>query len=62
MGNGYDGPRMSTPPRHTSLEKQFAAAVPPQRAPLLQRAMWWLTLRALALRSVQKIIEKKYRA
>jgi len=53
---------MSTPPRHTSLEKQFAAAVPPQRAPLLQRAMWWLTLRALALRTVQKIIEKKYRA
>ena len=56
------GPRMSTPPRHTSLETQFAAAVPPQRAPLLQRMLWWLTLRAFALRPVQRIIEKKYRA
>ncbi|HYP80292.1 MAG TPA: hypothetical protein VEQ17_08390 [Steroidobacteraceae bacterium] len=53
---------MSTPPRHTSLETQFAAAVPPQRAPLLQRTLWWLTLRAFALRPVQRIIEKKYRA
>ena len=52
---------MSIPPRHTSLEKQFAAAVPPQRAPLLQRASWWLTLRALALGPVQRFIEKKYR-
>jgi hypothetical protein len=53
---------VSSPPRHTSLETQFTAAVPAQRAPLLQRAMWWLTLRAMALRPVQKIIEKKYRA
>jgi len=53
---------MSTPPRHTSLEKQFAAAVPPQRAPWPRRLLWWLSLRAMALGPVQRIIEKKYRA
>ena len=53
---------MSTPPRHVSLEAQFAAAVPRQRAPWPRRLMWWLGLRALALRPVRKFIEKKYRA
>jgi len=53
---------LSTPPKHTSLEAQFAAAVPPQRAPWPQRLQWWLALRALALKPVQRFIEKKYRA
>lgn len=51
---------MTTPVRHTSLEAQFSAAVPPQRASLVTRAAWWLALKALKLRPVQRIIEKKY--
>jgi hypothetical protein len=49
-------------PQHVSLEAQFRAVVPEQRAPLRQRLLWWLTLRLLALRPVQKYIEKKYHA
>ena len=63
VGNGYRGPRMSTPPRHTSLETQFAAAVPPQRAPLAAaRCCGGCRCAHCALRPVQRIIEKKYRA
>jgi hypothetical protein len=47
-------------PQHVSLEAQFRAAVPEQRAPLRQRLLWRLMLRLLALRPVQKFIEKKY--
>ena len=46
-------------PRHTSLETQFHAAVPPQRAPLLQRVMWRMGLKLLALPLVQRIFVKK---
>jgi len=46
-------------PRHTSLETQFRAAVPPQRAPLLQRMAWRLALKALALPLVQRYFVKK---
>ncbi len=49
-------------PQHVSLEAQFRAAVPEQRAPLRQRLLWRLMLRLLALRPVQKFIEKKYHA
>jgi hypothetical protein len=49
---------MSTAPRHTSLEAQFRAAVPPQRAPLPQRLLWGLALRALSFRFVQRLLEK----
>jgi hypothetical protein len=51
---------MSDTPQHVSLETQFRAAVPEQRAPLHQRLLWRLMLRLLALRPVQKYIEKKY--
>jgi hypothetical protein len=47
-------------PRHRSLEREFAALVPPQRAPWTRRLLWWLLMRGLSLRLVQKIIEKKY--
>lgn len=53
---------MSETPQHVSLEVEFLAAVPPQRAPLPQRLLWRLMLRLLALRPVQKYIEKKYPA
>jgi hypothetical protein len=46
-------------PRHTSLEAQFRAAVPPQRASLPQRMMWRLGLKLLALPLVQRIFVKK---
>jgi hypothetical protein len=45
-----------------SLEAQFRAAVPAQRAPFTQRMLWRVMLRLLALRPVQKYIEKKYSA
>jgi len=48
-------------PRHTSLEAQFRAAVPPQRAPLPQRVLWRLGLKLLALPLVQRIFVKKNR-
>ena len=46
-------------PRHTSLEAQFRAAVPPQRATLSQRVLWRLGLKLLALPLVQRIFVKK---
>jgi hypothetical protein len=49
-------------PRHTSLEAQFRAAVPAQRAPLPQRVLWRLTLWLLALPFVQRLLGKQYRS
>ncbi len=49
-------------PRHTSLEAQFRAAVPPQRAPLPQRLAWRLGLKLLALPLVQRYFVKKNRS
>ena len=46
-------------PRHTSLEAQFRAAVPPQRMPLPQRAAWRMVLRLLSLPLVQRIFPGK---
>jgi hypothetical protein len=46
-------------PRHTSLEGEFRAAVPPQRAGLSQRLMWRLALRLLVLPFVQRLFAKK---
>jgi hypothetical protein len=46
-------------PRHTSLESQFRAAVPPQRAGPLQRLLWRMALRLLALPFVQRQFAKK---
>jgi hypothetical protein len=50
------------PPRHASLEAQFRAAVPPQRASLLQRMVWCVALRLLALPFVQRLFGKLYRS
>jgi len=51
---------VSQAPRHTSLQQQFSALVPPQRAPWTRRLLWWLLLKGMALRPVQKLIERKY--
>jgi hypothetical protein len=50
-----------TPPRHTSLEREFFAAVPPRPAPWLRRTRWWLMLRAVSLRPVQLLLERRNR-
>jgi hypothetical protein len=52
---------MSELPKHTSLEREFFAAVPPRPAPWLRRARWWLMLRAVSLRPVQKYLERRNR-
>jgi hypothetical protein len=49
-------------PVHTSLEREFFAAVPPRKAPLKRRIIWWLLLRVIALRPVQSLILKRARA
>ncbi len=49
-------------PRHTSLEREFFAAVPPRAAPWHRRLRWWLLLRALSLRPVQIFLEKRNRS
>jgi hypothetical protein len=46
-------------PRHTSLEKEFRAAVKLPRAPWTQRLMWRVAMKLLALRVVQRMIEKR---
>jgi hypothetical protein len=51
---------VSVQPRHTSLENEFRAAVPPQYAPRRRRLVWWLLLKCMSLRPVQRLIEKKY--
>jgi hypothetical protein len=53
-------PRHATA-QHTSLEREFFAAVPPRQAPLLRRLRWWLLLRAVSLRPVQVFLEKRNR-
>jgi hypothetical protein len=53
---------MSEAPRHTSLEREFFAAVPPRPAPLLRRVRWWLMLRAVSLRPVQIFLERRNRS
>lgn len=54
---------MTTPavdaPGHVSLEREFFARVPPQRAPLWRRLSWWLLLRLVALRPVQYLITRR---
>jgi hypothetical protein len=51
---------VSEPPRHTSLVREFSAAVPAQRAPWTKRLLWWLLMKAMSLRLLQKIIERRY--
>jgi hypothetical protein len=48
-------------PRHTSLESQFRAAVPPPRPPLRQRLMWRVALRLLKLAFLQRLFAKSQR-
>jgi hypothetical protein len=48
-------------PKHTSLEREFFAAVPPRPAPWLRRTRWWLMLRAVSLRPVQLLLERRNR-
>ena len=48
-------------PKHTSLEREFFAAVPPRPAPWLRRVRWWLMLRAVSLRPVQMLLERRNR-
>jgi hypothetical protein len=49
-------------PRHSSLEREFFAAVPPRPAPWLRRVRWWLMLRAVSLRPVQMLLERRNRS
>jgi hypothetical protein len=51
-----------SPPKHTSLEREFFAAVPPRPAPWLRRVRWWLMLRAVSLRPVQMLLERRNRS
>jgi hypothetical protein len=46
--------------QHTSLEREFSAAVPPQRAPWTRRLRWRLLMKCMSLRVVQRLIERKY--
>jgi hypothetical protein len=46
-------------PKHTSLEREFFAAVPPRKAPMHKRAMWWLLLTLAALPPIQALIRKR---
>jgi len=46
-------------PRHESLEALFFAAVPPQRAPWLRRASYWLLLRMRAVAPLRALFIKR---
>jgi hypothetical protein len=46
-------------PRHTSLEAEFAAAVPPPKPSRVRLLLWRLAFKALSLRPVQRLIEKR---
>ena len=46
-------------PRHTSLEREFFAVVPPRAAPLHRRALGWLLLRLAALPPVAALIRRR---
>jgi hypothetical protein len=48
-----------TGPRHTSLEREFQAAMPLPRAPWTRRLLWWVAMQLLRLRFVQRMIEKR---
>ena len=51
---------MNQAARHTSLEAEFAAVVPPPRVPWTRRLYWRLVWKALSLKTLQRIIEKRY--
>ena len=53
---------MTELPRHTSLEREFFAVVPPQQAPPLRRLRWWLLLQLVALPPVQYLLRKRARS
>jgi len=55
-------PARASTPRHTSLEREFFAAVPARAAPWHRRLRSWLLLHALALRPVQILLEKRNRS
>ena len=46
-------------PRHTSLEREFLAAVPPRPVPLLRRVKWRLLLWLVALPPVVALLRKR---
>lgn len=46
-------------PRHTSLEREFLAAVPPREAPLLRRVSWRVLLWLAALPPVVALLRKR---
>jgi len=48
-----------TTPQHESLEALFFAAVPPQRAPWLRRASYWLLLRVLAVAPLRALLFRR---
>ena len=50
---------MNELPRHTSLEREFFAAVPPRIASLRRRAQWWVLLRLAALPPVAALIRRR---
>jgi hypothetical protein len=50
---------MSELPRHTSLERDFFAAVPPRPVPLLRRVSWRLLLWLVALPPVVALLRKR---
>jgi hypothetical protein len=58
VGDGHGGSTMSLP-KHTSLEREFFAAVPPRKAPMHKRAMWWLLFTLAALPPIQALIRKR---
>ena len=47
-------------PRHSSLEKEWFAVVPPARVSRLTLLRWHLTWKLLSLRPIQRIFEKRY--
>jgi hypothetical protein len=47
-------------PRHTSLEAEFAAAVPPPKLSRVRLLLWRLAFKVLSLRPLQRIIEKRH--
>jgi hypothetical protein len=53
---------MSDIPRHTSLEKEFFALVPPRPVPFKRRAVWWLLFALAALPPVQMLIRWRARS
>jgi hypothetical protein len=53
---------VNTRPVHTSLEREFFAAVPPRKAPFKRRIVWWLLLRLIALPPIQRLILKRARS